>query len=55
VIRDAGAYGAVMASGYNSRPLVAEVLVQGDRFSTVRARQDVAAMLAQEALADWQT
>ena len=55
VIRDAGAYGAVMASGYNSRPLVAEVLVRGDRFSTVRARQDVAAMLAQEALADWQT
>lgn len=55
VIRDAGAYGAVMASGYNSRPLVAEVLVRGDCFSTVRARQDVAAMLAQEALADWQT
>ena len=55
VIRDAGAYGAVMASGYNSRPLVAEVLVRGDAFSVVRARQDVGAMLGPESLADWQT
>ncbi|MEP4886347.1 MAG: diaminopimelate decarboxylase, partial [Alphaproteobacteria bacterium] len=55
VIRDAGAYGAVMASGYNSRPLIAEVLVRGAGFSVVRARQDIAAMLAQETLADWQT
>ena len=55
VIRDAGAYGAVMASGYNSRPLIAEVLVRADAFSVVRARQDIAAMLAQESLADWQT
>ncbi len=55
VVRDAGAYGAVMASGYNSRPLIAEVLVRGDSFSVVRARQDIAAMLAQESLADWQT
>ena len=55
VIRDAGAYGAVMASGYNSRPLIAEVLVRGDSFSVVRARQDIAAMLAQESLADWQS
>ena len=55
VIRDAGAYGAVMASSYNSRPLIAEVLVRGSGFSVVRARQDIAAMLAQETLADWQT
>jgi diaminopimelate decarboxylase len=55
VIRDAGAYGAVMASGYNSRPLIAEVLVRGSGFSVVRARQEIAAMLAQETLADWQT
>jgi len=55
VIRDAGAYGAVMASGYNSRPLIAEVLVRGDAFSVVRARQEIAAMLAQESLADWQS
>lgn len=55
VIRDAGAYGAVMASGYNSRPLIAEVLVRGDEFSVVRARQKIAAILAQEEMADWQT
>ncbi len=55
VIRDAGAYGAVMASGYNSRPLIAEVLVRGTDFSVVRARQEIAAMLAQETLAGWQT
>jgi diaminopimelate decarboxylase len=55
VIRDTGAYGAVMASGYNSRPLIAEVLVRGSGFSVVRARQEIAAMLAQETLADWQT
>jgi diaminopimelate decarboxylase len=54
VIRDAGAYGAVMASGYNSRLLIAEVLVRESGFSVVRARQDIAAMLAQETLADWQ-
>ena len=55
VIRDAGAYGAVMASGYNSRPLIAEVLVRGDSYSVVRVRQDIATMLAQESLADWQS
>jgi diaminopimelate decarboxylase len=54
VIRDAGAYGAVMASGYNSRPLVPEVLVRGDSFAVVRPRLDAAAFLAQERLADWQ-
>ena len=55
VIRDAGAYGAVMASSYNSRPLIAEVLVRGDKFSMVRSRQDIATILAQESFADWQT
>ncbi|NBT52482.1 MAG: diaminopimelate decarboxylase, partial [Marivivens sp.] len=34
--RSAGAYGAVMASEYNSRPLVPEVLVQGDKFAVIR-------------------
>ncbi len=38
-IMSAGAYGFVMASNYNSRPLPAEVLVRGDRFSLVRERQ----------------
>ena len=55
VIRDTGAYGAVMASGYNSRPLIPEVLVRGDRFAVVRSRQEIAMILAQETLADWQS
>ncbi len=38
-IMSAGAYGFVMASNYNSRPLPAEVLVRGDRFTLVRERQ----------------
>jgi diaminopimelate decarboxylase len=36
--RSAGAYGAVMASEYNTRPLMPEVLVQGDQFAVIRAR-----------------
>ena len=36
--RSAGAYGAVMASEYNTRPLVPEVLVRGDQFAVIRAR-----------------
>jgi diaminopimelate decarboxylase len=38
-IMSAGAYGFVMASNYNSRPLPAEVVVRGDKFSLVRKRQ----------------
>jgi len=37
--RSAGAYGASMASTYNARPLVAEVMVQGDRWAVTRPRQ----------------
>jgi diaminopimelate decarboxylase len=40
-IMSAGAYGFVMASNYNSRPLPAEVLVRGDKFALVRKRQSV--------------
>ena len=39
-IMSTGAYGFVMASNYNSRPLPAEVLVQGNKFSLIRQRQD---------------
>ena len=49
----AGAYGAVMASEYNSRPLVPEVLVRGADFAIVRARPSYEAMLAREPLAPW--
>ncbi|MGY8956873.1 MAG: diaminopimelate decarboxylase [Alphaproteobacteria bacterium] len=55
VIRDAGAYGAVMSSVYNSRALVAEVLVQGESFAIVRERQEPATFMGYETLADWQT
>ncbi|HEX4199130.1 MAG TPA: diaminopimelate decarboxylase [Caulobacteraceae bacterium] len=49
----AGAYGAVMASEYNSRPLVPEVLVSGDRFAVVRPRPTYDQILAAEPLAPW--
>ena len=49
----AGAYGAAMASEYNSRPLVPEVLVDGARWAVVRARPTYDEMLARESLADW--
>jgi diaminopimelate decarboxylase len=51
--RSAGAYGAVMASEYNSRPLVPEVLVSGDRFAVIRARPDYAEILARDLVPDW--
>ena len=51
--RTAGAYGAAMASTYNSRPLVPEVLVDGGRFAVVRARPSYEEMLALESLPDW--
>ncbi len=52
-IRSAGAYGAVMASTYNGRALVPEVLVSGDAFAIVRRRVEVDEFLANEALPDW--
>lgn len=49
----AGAYGATMAGEYNSRPLVPEVLVDGDRWAVVRPRPTYDEMLAREPLAEW--
>ncbi len=49
----AGAYGAVLASEYNSRPLVPEVLVDGERWAVVRARPTYDEMLQREPRADW--
>ncbi|MDQ3124565.1 MAG: diaminopimelate decarboxylase [Pseudomonadota bacterium] len=49
----AGAYGAVLASEYNSRPLVPEVLVDGDRWAVVRGRPSYEEMLDREPTADW--
>ncbi|TJZ92716.1 diaminopimelate decarboxylase [Paracoccus gahaiensis] len=51
--RSAGAYGAVMASEYNSRPLVPEVLVQGDHFAVIRARPTYEDMLGRDSIPAW--
>jgi len=50
----AGAYGAVMASDYNSRPLVPEVLVKGGDYAVIRPRQSYEDMLGRDHLAPWQ-
>ena len=50
----AGAYGSVMGSNYNARPLPVEVLVNGRQFAAVRARQAVAKIWADEKTAPWQ-
>jgi len=52
-VRTAGAYGAVMASTYNSRPLLAEVLVNGGQFAEVRPRQSTAQLIALDRLPPW--
>jgi diaminopimelate decarboxylase len=52
-VADAGAYGAVMSSTYNSRPLVPEVLVAGERFAVVRPRPSYEAMLGLDAVPEW--
>lgn len=49
----AGAYGSVMGSNYNARPLAAEVLVHGRRAALARRRQAVEAIWADETVADW--
>jgi diaminopimelate decarboxylase len=49
----AGAYGFVMASNYNTRPLAAEILVNGRKFAVARERQPVAEIWAGEKLAAW--
>jgi diaminopimelate decarboxylase len=45
----------VMASTYNARPHVPEVLVRAEQFSIVRARQSIEDMLRAESFADWHT
>lgn len=52
-LRGAGAYGAVMSSTYNVRPLVPEVLVSGDRFAVIRPRVEVDELLARERIPGW--
>mgnify|MGYP000601197965 FL=1 len=51
--RSAGAYGAVMASEYNSRPLIPEVLVHGDQFAVIRARPAFDEMINRDTIPGW--
>ncbi|KCZ50298.1 diaminopimelate decarboxylase [Hyphomonas pacifica] len=51
----AGAYGAVLSSTYNARPLVPEVLVNGASFDIIRRRPDFEEMIALEKVPDWLT
>lgn len=53
IMHSAGAYGAVQASQYNTRPLIPEVLVKGDKFEIIRERPTVAEILKSERLPDW--
>lgn len=52
-ITQAGAYGAVMASTYNSRLLVPEVLVQDTRYAVIRPRLDYAKLMECDRIPDW--
>lgn len=51
--RSAGAYGAVMSSEYNSRPLIPEVLVNGDQFAVIRARPSFDEMINRDTIPEW--
>ena len=53
IFRTAGAYGATMASTYNSRALVPEVLVDGDRYAVVADRIAADTIMAAERVPDW--
>ena len=53
MVRSAGAYGAVMGSTYNSRPLAPEVMVDGTRFAVTRPRTSLDEMIAAERFPPW--
>ncbi|ODT98623.1 MAG: diaminopimelate decarboxylase [Rhodospirillales bacterium SCN 65-16] len=53
MVRSAGAYGAVMSSSYNTRPLIPEVMVDGTRFAVVRPRPTIEEMLSAERIPPW--
>jgi diaminopimelate decarboxylase len=52
-VGSAGAYGAVMASTYNSRPLAPEILVNGAETAVIRPREDLDALIAADRLPPW--
>jgi diaminopimelate decarboxylase len=53
IIRTAGAYAATMGSTYNSRPLPAEVLVNGSKWEVVRRRQEIEALMGGDIIPSW--
>ncbi len=53
IIRTAGAYAATMASTYNSRPLAAEVLVNGKEWAVVRKRQELEELIRGDVVPAW--
>jgi diaminopimelate decarboxylase len=54
-VMTAGAYGAVQSGTYNSRPLVAEVLVKGEQWAVIRPRQSYEELIGLDRLASWQS
>ena len=52
-IRSCGAYGAVMSSEYNSRPLIAEILVDSDRYAVIRNRPAYEDMFKRDIVPAW--
>jgi len=53
ILRSAGAYGAVQSSEYNTRPLVPEVMVSGDKFDIIRKRPSIEDILSRENVPNW--
>ncbi|WP_170438491.1 diaminopimelate decarboxylase [Ruegeria arenilitoris] len=51
--RSAGAYGAVMSSEYNTRPLIPEVLVHGDQFAVIRERPTFDEIINRDTIPEW--
>ena len=54
-IMTAGAYGAVQASTYNTRPLLPEILVNGGEYAVVRPRQAYDELIGVDTIAPWLT
>ena len=52
-ILDAGAYGSVMSSAYNARPVAAEVMVDGSNWSVIRERESHADLCRGEHMPHW--
>jgi diaminopimelate decarboxylase len=52
-VMSAGAYGAVQACTYNTRPLVPEVLVRDNDYAVIRGRESYEAMIARDVMPDW--